>query len=559
MAVIDPKVKNEQDENQAQPGAPSGSSGGVAPVGMPSAPKASSGRFTNVSSYLNANRDAGGKIANVVGQQLQKDVGQAQKQVEEGSNQFRSAVESEKTRLGQAQNFANQVSQDPTQIAQNQQQLQQFQQLYTPANISAQQQEQLNQQAQQTQQRLQQAQQGVQALGTEQGRMSALSRSLGRPSYTQGQQTLDQLLFQVGGANQLASQRQQAGQQVKGLTTQQNQFVDQMTQQLLANKQAEQEASNLLRGKVTGETSAFDEARIKEAQEKNTKNAQLNELYRQYILGNTQNLTDEQQADINNMLSAQGLSSGMKTYGALRGDEYQKFLQSGRTDLAKQDVVDAQELARIQALATLGGTQSAYAQAGNEGPGPGIKGAELTAAAQAARDKLMTDVNKLGRNFEIGTNTSIMNPNLLYMGGNATLGLKTSDLSELLKMYEEGRSGYAGEITDVGINMDNVDLNPGAISRRVGDLGNYANTEQQVNRLSGGLIFNQGQGLGYNNINDGMQRHIADSALSSLQAYLDNLYGKAGYFDTLGSNKQTGSIFTAPAKTDMNSNSGRGK
>ena len=250
MAVINPNTTVQSGGNQQTPNinAPGGSgapmtsalssaanTGSTAPSGS-SAPatKAPNTQFTNVSAYLNANQGAGQKIANVVGSGLQSDVNNAQSTVDTTAQNFQNAVNAENNRLAQANQYlgtdssGNQVfNGDATQVANNAQNYTNWQNLYNGTNVGELQSG-LTNQAATAQNALTQAQTQVGQLGTESGRSQLLSQYLANPNYSAGQQNLDQLLFQVGGAQQLNNQQQSLNNTLTNLTNNQNTFQNSM-------------------------------------------------------------------------------------------------------------------------------------------------------------------------------------------------------------------------------------------------------------------------------------------------------------------------------------------
>lgn len=268
MASIVNKVtgqKEEQDPNQ-QPISGAGSSALGANPSAPTQKQMSPGRFTNIQQYLGANTGAGQKLAGQIGQGVEKSRKDVEKSLEATSS-VRDQIQAEKDRIAQASGFAQQVGQDPTQLvpmsrtqweqssrnpnrltaqpvdpnspgrydtldsagftskgtgnlsipqtyedylAQTQPTFNAFTQLRTgqtaAGNI-----QQAGQQALDTAQgKLATLQEQSRLAGTEPGRFQLLQQNLGRPSYTKGQQRLDQLLVQTSGGGVLDALQKQA-------------------------------------------------------------------------------------------------------------------------------------------------------------------------------------------------------------------------------------------------------------------------------------------------------------------------------------------------------------
>ena len=563
MATIANKtLQNDPNQPQQQQAAGPSTPGPTTGPSAPAQQKASSGRFTNVQSYLNANKGAGQKIANVVGQNVQKDVGSVSKQVSDEASKISSNIGAEKERLAKASGFQQQIGaqgEGAQAITSDAAKLAEFQKLYTNQNIAQQQQQDLNQQAAAAQTAIQTAQQNVNALGTEAGRMAALQRALQRPAYTQGQRTLDQLMFQVGGAKQVADQRGQFGQQLTGLQKTQDTQAQALASQLAANKQAEIDAEKNLRGAVTGATGAFEQAQTLEAINKNAENARQNALFQQYILGNTGNISDADKQLINERLGIKN-SADVKTYGVTRGDAYKNYLQQGRTDLATGDVIAADDLSRFNALAQLGGTQSKYVQAGNEGPASGLKMDTLRADAAAARENLLKDL-AAQNNLRVGTSTG----NYYGSGRVGEINYGGSGfLKNILESAEQNRAGNVGAnvigATDLGFApssygfgaqlVDRADIRDRQGLQQIGAVSQGGGANSYAGGVSGqGLAIDANGNLVASNPNESFdfQRNVNvanQEAAGSVQRYLDNLLNQSRYFDTLGSsNEATGTIF----------------
>lgn len=273
-----------------QPGQTIGTAtpGGQAPSGTPMAKQQASnlatqqqqgsGRFTNIQKYLNANQAGGKQIANQVGQGLNKEYGQQSEQAQKYYTQLGQNIANANQVAQQGAGFQNQLKDIGNQIGQaqqagfdqrgqqnqtlggieaftNQPNFNQFQNIQAGRGIDesllALQQQRSAQAAQAAAQGTQAAQQ---ALGSETGRFDLLRKTLGNsPSYSQGQQRLDQALLGQGGglgsvqaqtsanARAAAQQAKLAGSKildVNRLTAQEQGLIGDINSQAGANEKA---------------------------------------------------------------------------------------------------------------------------------------------------------------------------------------------------------------------------------------------------------------------------------------------------------------------------------
>lgn len=198
-----------------------------------------SGRFTNLQKYIDANKQAGSRIAGKVGSDIKSDLGKKESQSQDYYSQLGQSVEKARETAKKGEGYtkalrdigsniassAYQEGSDPTRqeaglgsIQQFTQDpgFQQFQDIQAGRGINEdllglQQQ----QAAGQAGKYLSAAEQAKQSLGSEGGRFDLLRQTYGgaaRPDYTTGQQRLDQLFLSSGGG--LGDLRGQVGQDV---------------------------------------------------------------------------------------------------------------------------------------------------------------------------------------------------------------------------------------------------------------------------------------------------------------------------------------------------------
>lgn len=219
-SILNPQDKEKDEEQQS--GAPQqvggaqsatlGAGTGAAPAGT------KSGRFTNISNYLQANsgynKDGGGlagKIAgniNNQGNAVKQEVGKAQ-------NEFNTAAQ--QNRVGYDEGTVNNALNDSTNFAQNDQNVDKFQQQLNakyqgPQGI---------QNAEIHQNKAQNLQNLTKQTTTEGGRFGLLKNMFNKPTYTGGQQKLDNLLLQgnQGQLKNLTGTRQLGNQVVNQVNT----------------------------------------------------------------------------------------------------------------------------------------------------------------------------------------------------------------------------------------------------------------------------------------------------------------------------------------------------
>jgi hypothetical protein len=210
MAVVQ-NFSNTQDDNQQQQqgqnqfvnapinisGSSSSSASGGA-YGSSAAPTVSdkgtsSGRYTNLRSYLDANKDfnkQNGGLAGQITNNVQNQANAIQNQAQQSQQDFQKQAEQSRNQYNP--DLVNQALTDPTKFTQNQQNVSGIQSLLNnqyqgPTALSNQQQ--LLGQAQQLES-------NANLVNTEAGRYALLNKMYGNPGYSQGQQKLDNLLLQ---------------------------------------------------------------------------------------------------------------------------------------------------------------------------------------------------------------------------------------------------------------------------------------------------------------------------------------------------------------------------
>ena len=192
MAVV--SNFNQQDENDPNKpkAAGSGQAAQITGQGTGYNPSAgtSSGRFTNISSYLQAN--SGQNLAGRVGENIQQKQTELQNQVGQAKDQFGRQAESSMGQIRAGGALAGDLEKDPVAIAGDETKSKQIGGALSAKYTGPQQLGNITQ-LQSGAQNLQQLAGGT---ATEAGRFGLLQQMFNRPTYTGGQQKLDNLLLQ---------------------------------------------------------------------------------------------------------------------------------------------------------------------------------------------------------------------------------------------------------------------------------------------------------------------------------------------------------------------------
>jgi hypothetical protein len=408
--------EKDKDNQQQQSGAVitpiglTGSGGGGAAPGA-SAPMtgqqqkpASSGTFTNVRQFVEANRGAGSKIADKATSNIAQNVRQASGQVGQVSA-LGSDVQQEEQRIGRADQVKQAIQSNPLTLTQDENEFRQARQLIAGQTAAEQQRQMLQERAGAAAQALQGAQQQVQGLGTEAGRFGLLRKAVGGPSYSQGQQRLDQLLFQTEGARQIGQTQRELGSELVRQAQTKEQLEQELTNrigqyQALAGQKAQE-----LAGELGSEQSKVVESTEQRRQRLIEERARQNQLLEQFFLGTIDNkrLKD---VDRDFLQSATGDLLGKRTYGLLKDGGFRDFVQQGNVNLSAKDAIDQESFARYKALAdlaALGESERAFTKAGDAGPDSGIKRDFLASEIARREDEIRRALNRQeGKTVSIG-------------------------------------------------------------------------------------------------------------------------------------------------------------
>jgi hypothetical protein len=304
--------------------------------------------FTNLDNYIqnNNSQDFGNKFLGKVSDQVQG----AQTQMNQAADDFKNQVKNSNQlattdQLNSA--IANPTSADPTQFQTWENQS------YTGPKSLGEDQDSWNKYWSGAQQ----AQTNTQLLGSDSGRFSLLNQYFGRPSYNNGEQSLDNLLFQQSGlgdqtkalqdqATQLQTVGNQKAQELQGIASQQAGAVEQNRNQVRAAIGLDAQG-NVITGDGAG-------AIGKEYASADAALAQQN-AQRQINAAKVKNDA------ASNMFTPQelndlGLTQGQNIYGL----DLSKYVNQGSA-LTKDQALNSDQRARIQALSQLAGITDTYA------------------------------------------------------------------------------------------------------------------------------------------------------------------------------------------------------
>lgn len=337
--------KDSSDRTNQSVGSPPPQGGNVGTPG-PSAPPTSGANpnktlgsgYTNIQKIVQANQ--GNQLGQTVGQGIQQAGGNVQNQLGQAQNQFQQQTQQNQANTGANQQLVQNVLNNPNQYVSGQvngNQGNQFSQLISGQYAGPQ----GLQNAQTLQSRAQNVGQMGQALGTASGRTGLLNQLVGNPQYTQGQQNLDSLLLGQSKDPALAAAKRQAltlGNQV-GSAVSGAQAIGQ--QQANQAQQFGQGIQQQLGGQLSKEEQDLQQ---NAANLQSKRNAQITALQGQ--LGQGQVNAD--------MAQQLGIQQGALTYNV----DPSKFMNVNPITATEQNVATPQQVAQIQALQKLAGSNS---------------------------------------------------------------------------------------------------------------------------------------------------------------------------------------------------------
>ena len=371
----------------------------------------SSGRFTNLKKYVEANKGAGEQLGGRITSGLEKETTKATDNSQ--ANQIAANVKAEQDRLAQGENFNARIKNDEARnIYGNTDEKTQFQNLYNNVNNVSNLTNEMNTAQQNQIDAIRKAQGNVSNLGSEQGRFQLLQNTIRSPNYTRGQQRLDQLTLQAGNPQALAAAQRNLGQQIKTSANDLSKTYQDIGTNIGTASSIANEVSNMLKGSVGEVTGKLTEAQSKLATDTNTQNPKQNAALERILSGKALAGDFDLVGDI---MSGGGLSQGMRTYNVLGGDNSNKYFQAGSTGLTGRDVINADDFARYEALRGLSGQGlDDFTGVGGGYTTTGLKGnlaGDIAAARTALEKQLNRNVNI--KDLEAGSVTNAYNANML--------------------------------------------------------------------------------------------------------------------------------------------------
>jgi hypothetical protein len=351
VSAFDPN-QDELDEN-GQPKAPSvagptsvsnqsSTIGGGSPASSAPGKGTSSGRFTNISNYLKANQNA--NLAGKVVGNIENQSNQVKQGLDQAKSQFSNQAEQSRV---QANNpFVQSAIQDPNSVANDPSQLQQFERLrdaqYTgPQGL---------QDAQKLQAGVQNVQSMTRQTGSEGGRFNLLRQMFNKPTYSGGQQKLDNLLLQNNPdqMNKLRGTNVVAGRIGQDLNQSAKRSADVAQQYATEALQTRDSTRNAL---TTEEQARQNEilGRLAQTQASRTAAQQASED----LLKNRQMSAAD--------LAKYGLTAGTKLYGL----DPLSFLRKGQELNNVSQVANQDDVTRFNALSKLAGKDNTFVTGSN--------------------------------------------------------------------------------------------------------------------------------------------------------------------------------------------------
>jgi hypothetical protein len=214
--------------------------------------KTSSGSWTNLFDYVNANSGNDAKMGQAIGQNIEQRAGQAQNQAQSFADTTTQKVEAATVK---DQGIIDAVSQNPNQVARDAEQRKQFDAQWD-AQYRGPNQAQDVEGFGQTANQFAQVQDRANQAQSHGGRKTLLNDEYGRQDYTQGQKTLDSFILGAGeqGRQTLADINQNYGQFTQGW----DELLGNLGQTIDQGRQTTEQTRNDTRNAVTSQISNYD-------------------------------------------------------------------------------------------------------------------------------------------------------------------------------------------------------------------------------------------------------------------------------------------------------------
>lgn len=379
---------NEQNKNQisgattgVSTGTPS-SAGGVSSAGTPAASQEqrSSGSFTNLNQYVNANADQAQGLGQKLGQGVQQSANQGLSQLNQAQQQFNTQEQAAGANPNdytaqKVSDFGNSIINNPNNVAQSDidafKQTQAQNAAFQAGTDTAPKQLSDLSGYQNAKSSLDTAAQNAQLTGTESGRNQLLRQTFQNPNYSQGQTSLDQLLTQNVPQNRSTLENLRTnllGQY--GLANQENQAIQNAAGERQNVIQGTQQAANNIQTGLYGPQTDANGNPV-------TQQSGILSGYLQQLSAQPTNITNLQQQQytqaqntVADAINKAGLT-GLIGQGNINS-MIQQYLseQTPATNINLQNTLTAPEIQSLQQIAQLQGDTNGNITVGNQSINP---------------------------------------------------------------------------------------------------------------------------------------------------------------------------------------------
>lgn len=317
-----------------------------------------SGRFTNLNNYLNANQGATDRLYQGIGNKIETTAQPEKDKAQTSATAVRDGIQNANTNLDRGQGYYNQM-QGPAFNAQDfvsdQNRLTDYAKFQNGQAVDVNNLNNLNSNAQTDAMGVQDNyNQRAQQVGNEEGRFGLLKETFGQnqPSYSSGQQRLDNLFLQAGDGNggKVAALQGDVRNDVNQATNQLGQLTGQATNDITNVGTNQTGLANNLSTLSNANESGFVDNLTGQV-------AGLNDARHAQVAADRTDLTKlvgRQGGTSDQFLSDVGLDRGQRTYGAFDGlTNLEQLANIGRDATGAQDVATQADANQYDALAKL--------------------------------------------------------------------------------------------------------------------------------------------------------------------------------------------------------------
>jgi hypothetical protein len=422
--------RRKQQEQGQGPQVASGASGvitggaGGTSAGQPQGKGPSrSGSWTNLNAYLQNNTDQADQLGNRVAQNVTNDAEQAKSKL--GSLQSQFTQKADQSSVNRNQGLVTEAVSNPTEFVKDQNKVSNFTKIRDAQYNGPQSLADVDGYTD-TYSKLNNANQAVENTKTEGGRFSLIQSQFAKPSYSRGQQRLDQMLLQnaPGAREQFSQVQQNYGGLMGSLEGAQKSAQEYAGQRKAETQSAAKDVRDAL-GMLDDPTTAANEAAGAFGQFQTDLKGRTNdfrtkqsELYKriQQALGGGQASTNPggslaMDADV---AAAIGLQDGQRLYDVNLSDYEAQFNPDA---INEQNVASADDYARYSALAQLAGQEPTYLyDQKNAGAAAGVQfdkdllNQRIQDTANGQVSALRDSYNELAKNYRGYTPFESTNP-----------------------------------------------------------------------------------------------------------------------------------------------------